>query len=125
ASAARLRMPSQPSRRAPSTAAVIVSLSIAAIVALSLWYLMRPQPLIVQGEADATRIDIAARVDGRVAQRPVERGQNVAAGSLLVAIDNPQLLTRLQEAEAARAVAVADLKRIEVGTRKETVDARK
>jgi HlyD family secretion protein len=118
-------MPSQPTRRMPSTAAIIVSLSIATIVALSLWYLVQPQPLVVQGEADATRIDIAARVDGRIARRPVDRGQNVSAGSLLVAIDNPQLLTRLQEAEAALAVAVADLKRIEVGTRKEAVDSRK
>ena len=63
-------------------AAVIVTLSVAAIVGLSLWYLAQPQPLMVQGEADATRIDIAARVDGRVGQRPVDRGQNVAAGQL-------------------------------------------
>ena len=57
--------------RAPSrAAAIIVAVSVAAIVGLSLWYLVQPQPLLVQGEADATRIDIAARVDGRVGQRP-------------------------------------------------------
>ena len=50
---------------------------------------------------------------------------NVAAGQVLVTIDNPELLTRLKEAEAARAVALADLKRIEVGTRAEVVAARK
>jgi HlyD family secretion protein len=104
---------------------VIVAVTIAAIVVLSLWYIVRPQPLLVQGEADATRIDIAARVDGRVAQRPVDRGQNVTAGQVLVTIDNPQLLTRLKEAEAARDVALADLKRIEVGTRAEVIAARK
>ena len=109
----------------PRAAAVIVSLSILGILVLSLWYLVRPQPLLIQGEADATRIDIAARVDGRVAERPVGRGQNVAAGQLLISIDNPQLLTRLKEAEAARDVALADLKRIEVGTRAEIVAARK
>ena len=38
-------------------------------------------------------------------------------------IDNPELLTKLKEAEAARAVAPADLKRIEVGTRAEVVAA--
>ena len=43
-----------PPSRAP---AIIVSLSIAAIVVLTLWYLVQPQPLLVQGEADATRID--------------------------------------------------------------------
>ena len=112
-------------QHAPRAAVVIVGLTITAIVVLSLWYLVQPQPLLVQGEADATRIDIAARVDGRVAQRPVQRGENVAAGQVLVTIDNPELLTRLKEAEAARAVAVADLKRIEVGTRAEVVASRK
>jgi HlyD family secretion protein len=109
----------------PRAAAIIVSLSIAAIVGLTVWYLVQPQPLLVQGEADATRIDIAARVDGRVAERAVHRGENIAAGQVLVTIDNPELLTRLKEAEAARAVAAADLKRIEVGTRAEVIAARK
>lgn len=110
---------------APRAAAVIVAVAIAAIVALSMWYLVRPQPLLIQGEADATRIDIAARVDGRVATRPVQRGDDVHAGQLLVTIDNPELIARLAEAQAARAVALADLKRIEVGTRAETVEARR
>jgi HlyD family secretion protein len=112
-------------QKTPRAAVVVVALSITAIVVLSLWYLVQPQPLLVQGEADATRIDIAARVDGRVAQRPVDRGQNVAAGQVLVTIDNPQLLTKLKEAQAGQAVALADLKRIEVGTRAEVIDQRK
>jgi HlyD family secretion protein len=60
-----------------------------------------------------------------VAERRVHRGETVTAGQVLVTIDNPQLLTKLKEAEAARAVAMADLKRIEVGTRAEVVAARK
>ena len=68
----------------PRAAAIIVAVTIVAIVALSLWYLVRPQPLLVQGEADATRIDIAARVDGRLATRPVDRGQNLTSGQVLV-----------------------------------------
>ena len=114
-----------PAAKPSRVPAIIVSAAIAAIVALTLWYLVQPQPLLVQGEADATRIDIAARVDGRVAKRLVHRGENVAADAVLVTIDNPELLTRLTEAEAARAVAAADLKRIEVGTRAEVVSARR
>jgi HlyD family secretion protein len=113
---------SPPPSRAP---AIIVALTIATIVAVSLWYLVQPQPLLVQGEADGVRIDIAARVDGRVAKRPIDRGQNIAAGQVLVTIDNPELLTRLKEAEAANAVAMADLKRIEVGTRAEVIAQRR
>src|SRR5215831_16808138 len=58
---------------------LIVGLIVAAVAGLSIWYLVRPQPLLVQGEVDATRFDIAARVDGRVGEIPVERGQDVAA----------------------------------------------
>ena len=106
-------------------AAVIVTLSVVVIFGLSLWYLVQRQPLLVQGEADATRVDIAARVDGRVGQRPVDRGENVAAGQVLVAIDNPELLTEAHGSEGGRAVALADLARIEVGTRAEVVAERK
>ena len=57
--------------RAPS---IIFGIVGAVVVALSVFYLLRPEPLLVQGEADATRLDIAARVDGRVKEIPVERG---------------------------------------------------
>src|SRR4029453_881162 len=72
--------------------AIIVGVVIAVIASLSFWYLVRPVPLLVQGEVDATRFDIAARVDGRVAEIPVLRGQNVAAGAVLVKIDNPETI---------------------------------
>ena len=78
--------------RGPS---IIVACIVVAIAALSIWYLVRPEPLLIQGEVDATRLDIAARVDGRVAEIPVVRGQNVAAGAVLVRIDNPETLAKL------------------------------
>lgn len=117
--------PEAPPPKPSKAAAVIVTVAVAAIAGLSLWYLVQPQPLLVQGEADATRIDIAARVTGRIAERPVERGNNVTATQVLVTIDNPELLTKLKEAEAAKAVAVADLARIEIGTRAEVIAERK
>src|SRR4029077_5162258 len=57
--------------RAPS---IIVGLVMVAMAGLSIWYLVRPEPLLVQGEVDATRFDLAARVDGRVGEVPVTRG---------------------------------------------------
>jgi HlyD family secretion protein len=84
--------------RAPS---IIVGVVILAIAGLSIWYLIRPQPLLVQGEVDATRLDIAARVDGRVGEIPVVRGQNVAAGVVLVRIDNPETVAKHKQAVAA------------------------
>lgn len=115
----------QDAPRSGMAGAIVVTLLVAGIVGLSLWYLVQPQPLLIQGEADATRIDIAARVDGRVKQRPASRGVAVAPGQILVEIDNPQLLTKLAEAQAAQKVAEADLLRIETGTRPETIAVRK
>jgi HlyD family secretion protein len=115
----------QKHRATPSLPALIVGLVIAAVTCLSVWYLVRPQPLLVQGEVDATRFDIAARVDGRVAEIPVERGQNVAAGAVLVKIDNPETIAEREQALAARVVADAQLANINAGTRAEVVAARK
>jgi HlyD family secretion protein len=115
--------PSTPSpTRVPS---IIVGLVVAAVVGLSVWYLVRPQPLLVQGEADATRFDIAARVDGRVAEIPVVRGQDVAAGAVLVRIDNPETIAKNEQALAAKVVADAQLANINAGTRAEVIAARK
>jgi HlyD family secretion protein len=86
---------------------------------------VRPQPLLVQGEADATRFDIAARVDGRVAEVPVARGQDVAAGAVLVRIDNPETIAKNEQALAAKVVADAQLANINAGTRAEVIAARK
>jgi HlyD family secretion protein len=114
-----------PKAPAPSgRAAVVLFVIVAAISALSLWYLFQTQPLVVQGEADATRIDIAARVDGLVLQRPVERSDNVAAGQLLLVIDNPELVAQLNEARTAKAAAEANLANVLAGVREEEIAQR-
>jgi HlyD family secretion protein len=110
---------------ATRASSIIVGIVATAVVALSVFYLVRPEPLLVQGEADATRLDIAARVDGRVKQIPVERGQNVAANAVLVRIDNPETVAKLEQMRTAMAVAEAQLANVLVGTRVETIAARK
>jgi HlyD family secretion protein len=117
-----------PKARAPASSrvpSIIVGLVVVAIAGLSIWYLVRGEPLLVQGEVDATRLDIAARVDGRVADIPVVRGQNVAAGAVLVRIDNPETIAKNEQALAAKVVAEAQLANINAGTRAEVIAARK
>jgi len=117
-----MNAPRPTSRSVPS---IVVAAVVAAIVGLSVWYLVRGQPLLVQGEVDATRFDMAARVDGRVAEIPVKRGQDVAAGAVLVKIDNPETLAQKNQAVTAELVAEAQLAHINVGTRVEQIAARK
>src|SRR6201991_647989 len=112
-------------RGATRVPSIIVGVVAAAVAALSIFYLLRPEPLLVQGEVDATRLDIAARVDGRVKEIPVNRGQNVPAGAVLVQIDNPETLAKHAQMRAAMAVAEAQLANVLVGTRAEVIAARK
>ncbi|MGJ5203749.1 HlyD family secretion protein [Bradyrhizobium sp. HKCCYLR20261] len=124
------RQPSAPGNRALRGGATAVPFAIvvliaAAVAGLSVFYLLKPQPLLVQGEVDATRFDIAARVDGRVKDVPVARGENVAAGAVLVSIDNPETVAKRDQMKAGKAVADAQLANVTAGTRPETVAARK
>src|SRR5258708_36642362 len=75
--------------RAPS---IIVGIVAAVAVALSVFYLLRPEPLLVQGSVDATPLDIAPRVDRRVNEIPVTRGQHVTADADLLQLDCPDTL---------------------------------
>jgi HlyD family secretion protein len=117
-----------PKKQAPAASfvpSIIVGIVVTAVAGLSIWYLVRGEPLLVQGEVDATRLDIAARVDGRVAEIPVERGQDVAADAVLVRIDNPETIAKNDQALAAKVVAEAQLANVNVGTRAEVIAARK
>jgi len=104
---------------------IIVGVVAVAIPALSIWYLIQPAPLLIQGEMDATQLDIAARVDGRVAEILVNEGQDVAAGAVLVRIDNPETIAKNEQALAAKIVAESQLANINAGTRAEVIAARK
>src|SRR5262249_40066437 len=110
----------RPRSRFNPRAAIAGVLSLA-IIGLAIWYLARPEPLLVQGEVESTRIDMAARVSGRLAKIAVVRGQDETAGTTLLVIDNPELVAQLHEAEAEKLVADAELARINVGTRSEVV----
>ena len=122
---ARPERAASPSLGHAAVRGVVVGVLFAAIIGLAIWYLARPEPLLVQGEVDSTRVDIAARVTGRLAKLAVGRGQDVPAGATLVVIDNPELIAQLHEAEAEKAVADAELARINVGTRPEIIAQRK
>ena len=53
------------------------------------------------------------------------RGQDVAAGAVLVKIDNPETIAKRAQAIAAKTVAEAQLANVRAGTRAEVIAARK
>ena len=96
---------------------------VAALVA-TFWFATRPPPLTVQGEVSSDRVDISSRVAARVEKLNVDVGATVKRGDVLAVLDSPQLVSARLAAEAALAVARADLARINT-VRPETVAAKK
>lgn len=123
----RLGREPPPARRkaAPLAAVTIVSILCVTMIGLSVWYLTRREPLIIQGEVQCRTFDMAARVDGRVAQIAVSRSENVKQGVPLIQIDNPELVAKYRQSEADLAVAEAELARVKAGFRAETIAVRK
>lgn len=92
-------------------------------LAVLLWFATRPPPLTVQGEVSADRVDLSPRVSGRVAKLSANVGDTAKKGATLAELQSPQLAAALVSAEAALAVAKADLDRVN-STRPETIAAR-
>jgi HlyD family secretion protein len=112
-------------RRRASPAVLIVAVLFVAMIGLSIWYLSRREPLVVQGEVQSRTFDMAARVDGRIGQIVVARSQDVAQGAPLIRVDNPELLAKQRQSVAALSVAEAELARARAGFRQEIIGERK
>jgi len=84
-------------------------------------YLNKPEPLIVQGEADASEVRISGKVPGRINLFMAEEGSKVKAGDTLVIINSPELAAKLEQATAAENAALAQNRKAIKGARKETI----
>jgi len=81
----------------------------------------RPEPVIIQGEADASEVRVSGKVPGRIKQFMAEEGTQVKAGDTLVIIDSPELTAKLEQANAAENAAQAQNKKAIKGARKEMI----
>ncbi len=74
-----------------------------------------PDAVVLAGVVEAREVDLRAPAGGRVLEVRCREGQRVAAGELLVALDEPLAAAELAGAEAARARAAARLALLEGG----------
>lgn len=94
---------------------VIVTLLVAAL----LFERYRATTDKVSGFIEADEIRVGSRIGGRVQAVPIQEGQSVTKGQLLVELEPFDLLERLHEAEAQLAAQQATLDRLEQGYRAE------
>ena len=69
------------------------------------------------------RVALAFEVSGRVAEVPVEVGDRVASGDVLVELDTRQLALQMQQAQASLALAESQLAQLQAGPRPEEIAA--
>ncbi len=105
-------------------ARLLVAIAVVVVVGAALWFATRPPPLTVQGEVNATRADVSARVSGRVHELMADVGDTVEQGAVIARLESPQLEAALAVAEAALVTAQADLEQIN-NTRPQAVAARR
>jgi HlyD family secretion protein len=106
----------------PSVRWLIGAIVVAAFGTM-LWLATRPPPLTIQGEVSADRVDISPRVAARIATLKADVGDTVERGAVMAELESPQLVAARLAAQAALAVARADLDRIN-STRPETIASR-
>ncbi|HTY24069.1 MAG TPA: HlyD family efflux transporter periplasmic adaptor subunit [Desulfomonilaceae bacterium] len=84
------------------------------VLAYSGWKFLRPAGLpegfvSTNGRIEATEIDVAAKIAGRIAAEFVDEGDLVAAGQVVAQMDTDVLTAELREAEAKRRLAQSAL----------------
>ncbi len=87
--------------------AFITFLGVVGLVALTGFFLFTPPDDIIMGQAEATQVRISGKVPGRIEAYRFGEGDKVKAGDTLVFLDTPEVLAKLQQAEAVRRAAEA------------------
>ena len=84
-------------------------------------YVYKPEPNIIQGEAEATEVRISGKIPGRIAKFMHQEGERVKLGDTLVIIQSPELSAKLEQASAAENAAIALEMKARKGARQETI----
>lgn len=112
----------------PSRRNILISIIIISIIfmlTIAGWFMLRPVPLIAQGEIEATQVKVASKIAGRVKSIHVKEGEFVEQGKLLISLDSPEIEAKLRQAEAAQKMADAQRAKAYSGTRKEQIESAK
>ena len=100
---------------------VIALVAVILIVSIVGYIVSRPMETIIQGEAEATEYRVSGKVPGRIEAFRGEEGQQVRKGDTLVVIDSPEIRSKIAEASAARAAALAQKEKAYNGARQEQI----
>ena len=101
---------------------VVALLAVIIIVALVGILALKPEKIMVQGEAEATEYRVSGKVPGRVEMYLYEEGEQVHKGDTLVIIYSPEVAAKKDQALAARRMAEAVNEKAKNGAQPEQIE---
>jgi HlyD family secretion protein len=100
---------------------IVALIAIILIIALIGYFVSKPKPLVIQGEAEASEYRVSGKVPGRIEEFFVKEGQMVHKGDTIAFIDSPEVRAKLIQANAARNAAAAQSNKARNGARSEQI----
>lgn len=100
---------------------VIALVAVVLIVSVVGFIVSRPKAIVIQGEAEATEYRVSGKIPGRIEEFRADEGQTVRKGDTLVLIDSPEIRSKIAEANAAKAAAVAQRNKAYNGAQQEQI----
>lgn len=106
---------------------ILIAVAAAAVLAAAAvgYDMLRPRhdatQLVLLGNIDVRQVDLAFKVDGRIARLNVDEGDEVKPGQVLASLDKRYFENDLRVAAARRDAQAAALDKLENGTRPEEI----
>jgi HlyD family secretion protein len=101
--------------------AFLTLLLVIAVVSFIGWIVVKPGPIMLQGQAEATEVRVSGKIPGRIDKFMVSEGMNVNKGDTLVLINAPELNAKLIQATSAEDAANAQNQKANKGARAEQI----
>ena len=100
---------------------IVALILIILAIAIIGYFVSKPKPLVIQGEAEASEYRVSGKVPGRIEEFYVKEGQMVHKGDTIAFIDSPEVRAKLIQANAARNAAAAQSNKARNGARSEQI----
>ncbi len=97
--------------------------AIIAWLAYTFWYAYQPKPTVLQGQIEAQQYNISSKIAGRIDSVLVRKGDQVKKGDLIFTILSPEIEAKLAQAQAGKDAAQALSQEVQIGARKQQIEA--
>ena len=114
-------MKTQNKRHSGMLFAFLTLLLVIAVVSFIGWIVLKPEPVMLQGQAEATEVRVSGKVPGRIDKFMATEGMTVKKGDTLVLLSSPELNAKLMQATSAEEAASAQNQKALKGARAEQI----